>query len=84
MHQFLIHSDALPLTLPAPDLEPCITFAINETESLQVDMGNTTEDGGSESDFDSESNPTIETYSEDDSIQQSVNIDLEFFTDTGV
>ena len=48
MHQFLIHSDALPLTLPAPDLEPCITFAINETESLQVDMGNTTEDGGSE------------------------------------
>ena len=43
MHQFLIHSDALPLTLPAPDLEPCITFAINETESLQVDTRNTTE-----------------------------------------
>ena len=53
IHQFVIHSDNLSLTLPAPDLEPCITFAINETESLQVDMGNTTEDGGSESDFDS-------------------------------
>ena len=82
MHQFLIHSDALPLTLPAPDLEPCITFAINETESLQVDTRNTTEDGGSQSDFDSESNPTIETYSENDSIHRSANINLEIFTDT--
>ena len=57
----LMHSDSLPLILPAPDLEPCINFAINETESLQVDMGNTIADGGSESDFDFEYNPTIET-----------------------
>ena len=86
MHQFLIHSDALPLTLPAPDLEPSITFAIDETESFQVDRMNTTEDGSSTSDFDLELNLTIETYSENDSVQQSanINVDLELFSDAGV
>ena len=81
MRQFLIHSDALPLTLPAPDLESSITFTIDQTVSLQVDRRNTPEDG---SEFDSESNPTIETYSENDSVQQSDNIELELFSDAGV
>ena len=86
MHQFLIHSDALPLTLPDHDLEPSITFEIDETESFQVDRMNTTEDGSSTSDFDLELNLTIETYSENDSIQQSanINVDLELFSDAGV
>ena len=45
MRQFLINSDALHLTLPAPDLESSITFTIDETVSLQVDRGNTSKDG---------------------------------------
>ena len=49
--------------------------------SLQVDKRNTPEDG---SEFDSESNPTIETYSENDSVQQNDNIELELFSDAGV
>ena len=40
----MVQSQIKPLILPAPDLEPCITFAINETESLQVDMRDTNVD----------------------------------------
>ena len=83
MSQFLIHSEVVPLT-PAPDLEPSITSTFDETVLSQINRRDTSEDGGSESEFDSESNPTIESYSEIDCVQQSADIEPELFTDAGV